>query len=324
MHCLYCRQRIGAVRTLWDSQFCCSEHKRVYGTRSSRVLREKEDVFAYQERWVDDKVETRQSKDAGARGLLALGTLAGILVCASFFAHNDTPQHSLSFSSGENGDSKRNFFVTILGKALGSGPVLRAEDDFHLDLHAWKDFRPGADWSYEAGRVRPGRLRVWAPSEKLADYDFEFVGQIERKNLAYAFRALNPKNYYANKLTLAGAGTTSQSELIRYIVVEGKVQDRAHLPIPISLDRGTDYRIRLSVRGSEFLTSIDGRVVSTWRDRRLSRGGVGFFSEDGEASLLKWASLSERDSVIGRLLSHFSLITFPVGMAEPGFYVFSE
>jgi len=51
--------------------------------------------------------------------------------------------------------------------------------------------------------------------------------------------------------------------------------------------------------------------VSSWTDSRLSRGGVGFFSEDGEASLLKWVSVSERDSLLGRLVSHFSLITFP-------------
>jgi hypothetical protein len=52
-------------------------------------------------------------------------------------------------------------------------------------------------------------------------------------------------------------------------------------------------------------------------DGRISRGGVGFFSEDGESSVLKWVSVSERDSFLARLASHFSLIAFP-GMAFPG------
>ncbi len=46
-------------------------------------------------------------------------------------------------------------------------------------------------------------------------------------------------------------------------------------------------------------------------DSRISRGGIGFFSEDGESSMLKWVSVSERDSFLARIASHFSLITFP-------------
>ena len=324
MHCLYCRRKIGAVRKLWDRQFCCPEHRLFHATRSSRVLRERENVFTYHERWYEEKTERRQKKDAGLWGVLVLGGVAGLLICATFIAPKDTPRQSISFSAGEKGGSKQSFLSSTLNRVMGSAPVLQAQEDFRSDLGSWKDLRPGAAWSYESGRVRPGRLRIWAPSEKLSNYDFEFIGQIERKSLAYAFRALNAKNYYATKLTVGGTGTAAQSELIRYVVLEGRVQDRAHLPIPISLDKGTDYRIRLSVRGSEFLTSIDGRVVSTWHDRRLSTGGVGFFAEEGEVSLLKWASISERDTVIGRVLSHFSLICLPAGVSGPEFQVFSE
>jgi hypothetical protein len=56
---------------------------------------------------------------------------------------------------------------------------------------------------------------------------------------------------------------------------------------------------------------VNGQLVSSWTDNRLSRGGIGFFSEDGEASVLKWVSLSERDSFLARIASHFSLISFP-------------
>jgi hypothetical protein len=67
----------------------------------------------------------------------------------------------------------------------------------------------------------------------------------------------------------------------------------------------------VSVRDGRFLTSVNGQLISSWMDNRLSRGGVGFFSEDGESALLKWVSVSERDSFLGRIVSHFSLITFP-------------
>ena len=79
----------------------------------------------------------------------------------------------------------------------------------------------------------------------------------------------------------------------------------------MTLERGVDYRVRVSVRGNRFLTSVNGQLISSWMDSRISRGGVGFFSEDGESSVLKWVSVSERDSFMARIASHFSLITFP-------------
>jgi len=71
----------------------------------------------------------------------------------------------------------------------------------------------------------------------------------------------------------------------------------------------------VSVRGNHFLTSINGQLMSSWTDNLLSRGGVGFFSESGESALLKWVNVSERDSMLARFTSHFSLITVPTSMA---------
>ena len=86
---------------------------------------------------------------------------------------------------------------------------------------------------------------------------------------------------------------------MRFIVLDGRERERVELPLPLTLERGVDYRVRVSVRGGRFLTSVNGQLVSSWMDSRLSRGGVGFFSEDGESSLLKWVSVSERDSFLG-------------------------
>jgi len=72
-----------------------------------------------------------------------------------------------------------------------------------------------------------------------------------------------------------------------------------------------DYRVRVSVRDNRFLTSVNGQLISSWMDNRISRGGVGFFSDNGESSALKWVSVSERDSFLARVASHFSLITVP-------------
>jgi hypothetical protein len=94
-------------------------------------------------------------------------------------------------------------------------------------------------------------------------------------------------------------------------VLDGRERERVELPLPLTLEHGVDYRVKVSVRDGRFLTSVNGQLISSWMDNRLSRGGVGFFSEDGESALLKWVSVSERDSFLGRIVSHFSLITFP-------------
>ena len=68
--------------------------------------------------------------------------------------------------------------------------------------------------------------------------------------------------------------------------------------------------IRVSVRGGRFLTWVNGQLVSSWTDARLTTGGIGFFAESGESSAIRWVSVTERDSMLGRFLSYFSILTF--------------
>ena len=94
-------------------------------------------------------------------------------------------------------------------------------------------------------------------------------------------------------------------------MLDGREQERTQLPLPMTLQRGDALRVHLSVQGSRFVTSVNRQTVSSWSDSRLPRGGVGFFSEDGEVSTVRWVSLAERDSMLGRLLANFSLIQLP-------------
>ena len=165
------------------------------------------------------------------------------------------------------------------------------------------------------GEVRPATLLLWKPSTSLSNYELEFMGQIERKSMDWAFRAADLHNYYATKLVMTRPGSLPNAGLIRYIVLDGRERERVELPLPLTIEPGVDYRVRVSVRGNHFLTSVNGQLVSSWTDNLLSRGGVGFFSESGESALLKWVTLSERDSVLARIVSHFSLITFPTAPA---------
>jgi hypothetical protein len=166
-------------------------------------------------------------------------------------------------------------------------------------------------WSRHGDYVVPGKLRIYQPSTRLSNYEMEFLGQIERKGMSWAFRAPDLRNYYGAKLLISRPGPLPNANLVRFVVLNGHETERLELPLPLSLDRETDYRIHVSVRGDRFLTSVNGQLVSSWMDGRLSAGGVGFFSEPGEQSAIRWVSVSERDSLLGRFLSYFSIITFP-------------
>jgi hypothetical protein len=81
--------------------------------------------------------------------------------------------------------------------------------------------------------------------------------------------------------------------------------------LPLSLQRGADYRVRMTVQGDRFITYLNGQVISTWTDNVLKRGGVGFFEDKSDPQNVAWISVSERDSFMGRMLAYFSLFVMP-------------
>jgi len=201
----------------------------------------------------------------------------------------------------------------IQNKASGT-----LREDFHSGIGNWEGLSAiASDWSSQAGEVRPASLKLWKPSTSLSNYELEFMGHIDRKSLDWAFRAADLRNYYATKLVMTKAGSLPNAGLVRFVVLDGRERERVELPLPLTLERGVDYRVRVSVRGDRFLTSVNGQLISSWTDNRISRGGVGFFSERDESAVLKWVSVSERDSFLGRIASHFSLITFPTAAMAP-------
>jgi hypothetical protein len=216
----------------------------------------------------------------------------------------------------------------LLERASGSiGEMMRQSAP--VTLH--HDFRSGmADWTTAALKtathiddphdwkipsaptfVAPGSLRIWNRSVALQNYQMEFQGQIEKRSLSWAFRATNPANYYAAKIVITKPGPLPNAGLIHYAMLNGHEFDRVQLPLPLTLARGENYRVRVSVQDDHFVTYLNGQAISSWTDARLKRGGVGFFADGDDEQRVSWVNLSERDSFMGRMLAHFSLFVMP-------------
>lgn len=179
-------------------------------------------------------------------------------------------------------------------------------DDFRQGLGEWAgsgDWSRG--WSYDpAGFIRPRKLALYTPSLGLEDYRLEFLGAIERKALSWVFRAADVNNYYAARLEVTRGGPLPKVELVRWAVINGRSGPRKSIALPMQTRLDTIYRVRVDVRGNDFVTTVQGQVVDVFSDDRLPRGGVGFFSEAGEDARLRWVEVSHQYDMLGRLCAY--------------------
>ena len=325
MNCGYCENRLNAWRVLIGSRFCSKDHERRFLARSARALRDMEDIYgvpaAARELHLKKKVEpdTRRAQPGQVITVLALFT-AGFLVLAMFaLPGGGGSAHALRVAEDYtlHGSPKADFAESLRTR-IGSSTKLTLRENFGSGLAGWVGGAESATtWSKSGDYVMPGKLRLWQPSTHLSDYEMEFLGQIERKGMGWAFRAPDLRNYYGAKLLITRPGPLPNANLVRFVVLNGHETERLELPLPLTLDRATDYHVHVSVRGARFLTSVNGQLISSWMDSRLSTGGVGFFSESGEQAAIRWVSVSERDSMLGRFLSYFSIIAFPTMPPAP-------
>jgi hypothetical protein len=194
-------------------------------------------------------------------------------------------------------------------RTIRSYATVRLQDDFKSGLTSWTpSAASGRDWSFKDGFARPGKLRIWKNSLSMTDYNLDFTGDIEQKGLGWAYRARDSRNYYANKIVITKPGPLPSADLVRFAVVNGVERGRASVPLNMSLRRDTLYRVQMTVKGSDFSTTVNGQMVDSWTDGHLRTGGVGFFAENGEVASLRYVQITDKDTVLGRFLSYLGFL----------------
>jgi hypothetical protein len=306
-----------------DRQYCCAEHRTEARLASAVVFREEEDDD--QELWSVSKSKQKhpgrpENSTHQTASIFAFLTLAALLIAMLMPGNGTEPSPTYTPLSLDAG-AKRGLFTRsedAIGEVIRNAAPVTLHHDFQSGLKDWTTVAMRAatkvddphDWKTPSV-VAPGSLRLWTRSTLLKNYQMEFQGQIERKSLSWAFRASDSENYYAAKLQITRPGPLPNADLVRYVMLKGREMDRVQLPLPLTLERGGDYRVRVSVQDDRFVTYLNGQVISAWTDRRLKRGGVGFFADADDPQQISWVNVSEHDSFIGQMLAHFSLFVMP-------------
>ena len=307
------------MRSLVDQQYCSAAHRKEARLASSQALREEEEI----ELWAVSKSKRKPIKYGSSAGqtasMFAFIVVGGLLVLAVMMP-----------GPGSSGTSfppmtldpalKRGLFERI-SSSIGDVVRTHAPVTLHQDFSdGWQGWTTGAlrriddprhiDDPRLIGAAAP-ILRIWNRSTAMQNYQMEFSGEIEKKSLSWAFRAADERNYYATKIVITKPGPLPNAGLVRYVMMNGREWDRVQLPLPLTLERGGSYRVRVSVQDDRFITYLNGQVISSWSDKRLHRGGIGFFEDVDDPQKVAWVNLSEHDSFMGRMLAHFSLFVLP-------------
>jgi hypothetical protein len=318
--CHLCGSRIGFTRSLVDQQYCSASHRRAARLASVKALRHEDDDLELWSVSNAKKKVARSATTAQRASVVAILTVGSLLVFTLIVSKPGGMNRSVSMEPG----TRQGLFQragNAIGAIIRSSAPVAFQTDFQTGLDDWTTVAPhGSNKSGDLHKfasaaapnlVSPGSLRLWKRSISLVNYQMEFQGQIKKKGLSWAFRATDQNNYYASKILITKPGLLPNAGLVRYAVVNGREWDRVQLPLPLVLERGGKYVVRVNIQDDHFITYVNGQVVSSWIDQRLRRGGVGFFSDEDDAQQVAWVSLSERDSFLGRMLTHFSLFVAP-------------
>jgi hypothetical protein len=314
-----------------DRQYCSAEHRTEARLASANALREDDDE---PEIWSVAKTRQRYAARSHSSNqtasIFAFLTLGALMVAMLMLPGNGGSRGSVFPTGSPDPGTQPGLFErasSSIGEIVRQSAPVTLHHDFHSGLSDWttsalriaSNVDDPHDWKIPTAPtlVAPGSLRIWNRSTLLQNYQMEFQGQIEKKSLSWAFRATNAANYYAAKIVITKPGPLPNAGLIHYAMLNGHEFDRVQLPLPLTLERGQNYEVRVSVHDDRFVTYLNGQAISSWKDARLKRGGIGFFADNDDEQRVSWVSLSEHDSFMGRLLAHFSFFIAPQAPLEP-------
>jgi hypothetical protein len=247
------------------------------------------------------------------RDLRMLTILIPALIALWF--HPGLPKFSLQAPKSTGLGSALDAQFANVRQTVVDRAAVALDEDFRSGLDGWIGRgNAAAAWSFDAtGFVQPGPLALYQPSMGLSDYQLQFLGMIDKKALSWVVRAADFENYYVIKLVVLKPGPLPTIGLTRYAVIDGKAMDRADTIVPINARPDMLYRVRLDAHDDDFSLEVQGQMIDSWSERRLRRGGIGFFSARDEESRVRWVQVTHQYDMLGRLCAYLAPYNIPTG-----------
>lgn len=198
--------------------------------------------------------------------------------------------------------------MATLRKSMSERAAVGLDENFRQGLDNWMSHSGStAEWSFDqAGFVQPGRVALYQPSLGLTDYEFQFLGAIDKGALSWVARAVDFQNYYVVKLVVVKDGPVPQMGIVRYAVINGQPMDRVDTPVTFAARTDSLYRVSMEMQGDRYSLVIQGQMIDSWNEPRLKRGGVGFFTNRGEQSRIGWVQITHQYDMLGRLFAYLA------------------
>ena len=198
--------------------------------------------------------------------------------------------------------------MTNLRKSMAERAAVGLDENFRTGLDNWMSHSGStAEWSFDqAGFVQPGRVALYQPSLGLTDYEFQFLGAIDKGALSWVARATDFQNYYVVKLVMLKGGPVPEMGITRYAVINGKPVDRVDTPVTFQARTDSLYRVSMVMEGGHYSLVIQGQMIDSWNEPRLKRGGIGFFTNRGEQSRIGWVQITHQYDMLGRLFAYLA------------------
>jgi hypothetical protein len=327
MRCQRCGKPISPLRQLTDREFCCDDHRRRGARASASAVRDLD--FTSDPMWeVPGQAPPKHASHAGSSLGLVLLVAVGVLVAAKLWMPDSLSDPAAAATPAANSGSgmvagaaprptTSEGFASWVEDHLPGQKPLRASTDFRSNLEQWvgeKSTSSERAWKVDAAGAHPGALRIWRPTLDKSDYDVHFEAAIEHRAVAWAFRAVDVRHYYAAKVVLTRPGVLSGAVILRYVVNNDRTEGRSELPLPVVLQVKQPYQVSFTVRGDRFSTFINGNLIDEWSDTHFKKGGVGFFNEESDSAAIQWVAFRERKTWLSRVFA--TTLLLPPGMMQ--------
>ena len=200
--------------------------------------------------------------------------------------------------------SKRRAVLAAVEENIRPRAAFLMEDDFEGGAgDGWH--APHSLVPEESGAVRVEGLVLHRETMWLSNYRMDFEAKLSPGAVAWVIGAQDHENYHLYKLERAAPSSEHPYRIVHYSVVGGEPDTTKAVSTEVSpeLNEDTVQRFSVRVREGRVVTLINGRSVDYWAPQEWKAGGIGFFGNKSESSLIYYVTAYSNQDFLGLSLA---------------------